>query len=283
MTPIHAVLRLASVSAFAFCLIAGTIPDAADAQTAPKPFEPSYGQEGKDVIWVPTAQALVDRMLDMAKVTKDDYLVDLGSGDGRTVITAGKRGVKALGIEYNPNMVELSRQTAEKEGVGSVVQFIQGDIFESDFSQATVVTLFLLPDLNLRLRPTILKMKPGTRVVSNSFDMRDWTADEQIEAPTTDCKTYCRAFLWIVPAQVAGTWRLPQGQLTLNQTFQMLTGSLTLGGTTTAITDGRVKGDSVSFTAAGRTYNGRLNGTTIEFSGDTPAGQPLGAATRNAG
>ena len=148
-----------------------------------KPFEPVSGQAGKDVVWVPTPQALVDRMLDMAKVTPKDYLIDLGSGDGRTVITAAKRGVKATGIEFNPDMVALSRRNAAAAGVTGKATFIQGDIFKSDFSKATVITLFLLPDLNLRLRPTLLDMKPGTRVVSNSFDMGEWEPDDRIVAP----------------------------------------------------------------------------------------------------
>src|SRR5687768_778400 len=134
---------------------------------AEKPYEPSVGQEGKDVVWVPTPQALVDRMLDMAKITKQDYLMDLGSGDGRTVITAAKRGTRAHGIEYNPDMVALAKHNAEMEGVSGQATFAQADIFQSDFSKASVITLFLLTDLNIKLRPTLLKMKPGTRVVSN--------------------------------------------------------------------------------------------------------------------
>jgi SAM-dependent methyltransferase len=149
----------------------------AQAQPA-KEYEPSVGQEGKDVVWVPTPQALVDKMLDMAKVTPKDYVIDLGSGDGRTVITAAKRGAKAHGIEYNPDMVELSRRNAAKEGVSDKATFAKADLFESDFSQATVITLFLLPSINLRLRPKILDLKPGTRIVSNAFDMEEWKPDE---------------------------------------------------------------------------------------------------------
>jgi SAM-dependent methyltransferase len=154
----------------------------ASAQTAKTEFVPQSGQAGKDVVWVPTPQALVDRMLDMARVTKDDYVIDLGSGDGRTVITAAKRGVKAKGIEYNPDMVALSKRNAEKEGVADKLEFVQGDIFESNFTDATVITLFLLPSLNVKLRPTLLDMKPGTRIVSNTFDMGDWQPDETIRA-----------------------------------------------------------------------------------------------------
>src|SRR5574341_2490839 len=146
-------------------------------RAASQDYEPQVGQEGKDVVWVPTPQELVDKMLDMAKLTPKDFLIDLGSGDGRTVITAAKRGSKALGIEYNPDMVELSKRNAAKEGVSDKASFVKADLFESDFSQAQVITMFLLPDINLRLRPKILNLKPGTRIVSNSFTMCEWKAD----------------------------------------------------------------------------------------------------------
>src|SRR5688500_15009945 len=147
------------------------------AQTAAPTFKPEVGQAGKDVVWVPTPQALVDKMLDMAKVTPKDYVIDLGSGDGRTVITAAKRGSKALGIEYNPDMVELSKRNAAMEGVTDKASFMKADLFETDFSQAQVITMFLLPSINLKLRPKILNLKPGTRIVSNSFDMEEWKPD----------------------------------------------------------------------------------------------------------
>src|SRR4026209_2437785 len=169
--------KLALIFIFAFSLI-GTAGDRLAHAQPTKEFEPQVGQEGKDVIWVPTPQALVDKMLDMAKVTAKDYVIDLGSGDGRTVITAAKRGAKALGIEYNPDMVELSKRNAAKEGVSDKANFMKADLFESDFSQAQVVTMFLLPDINIRLRPKILNLKPGTRIVSNTFTMGDWTDDE---------------------------------------------------------------------------------------------------------
>jgi len=148
------------------------------AQNTGEKFTPQSGQGGKDVVWVPTLQALVDAMLNMANVTSADYVIDLGSGDGRLVITAAKRGAKALGIEYNPDMVELARRSALEEGVGARATFKNADLFESDFSKATVLTLFLLPSLNLRLRPIILDMKPGTRIVSNTFDMDEWEPDQ---------------------------------------------------------------------------------------------------------
>src|SRR5574341_418185 len=228
-----------------------------------QPYEPQVGQEGKDVIWVPTPQALVDRMLDIAKVTPNDFVIDLGSGDGRTVISAAKRGSKALGIEYNPDMVELSRRNAAKEGVSDKASFVKADLFESDFSQAQVITMFLLPDINIRLRPKILNLKPGTRIVSNSFTMGDWTADETVTVKD-NCVSYCTAHLWIVPAKVEGTWKLPQGELMLKQSYQLISGTLKSGNDLTPIANGRLKGDEIFFNAAGSVYVGRVSGNEIE-------------------
>ena len=240
-------------------LLAGS----AYAGQAGQEFQPQVGQEGKDVIWVPTPQALVDKMLDMAKVTAKDYVIDLGSGDGRTVITAAKRGAKALGIEYNPDMVELSKRNAAKEGVSDKASFMKADLFESDFSQAQVITMFLLPDINIRLRPKILNLKPGTRIVSNSFTMGDWNADET--ATVKDgCVSYCTAHLWIVPAKVEGTWHTPQGELTLKQTYQMVTGTLKSGNSSAAIANGKLNGDQITFSAGGIEYSGRVSGNAID-------------------
>ena len=235
----------------------------AQAQPAKEPYEPRVGQEGKDVVWVPSPQTVVNKMLDMAKVTPSDYVIDLGSGDGRTVITAAKRGAKAYGIEYNPDMVELAKRNAAKEGVTDKATFAKADLFESDLSQATVITLFLLPDINIKLRPKILDLKPGTRIVSNTFTMGEWTADETATV-NEDCQSYCTALLWIVPAKVAGTWQLPQGSLTLKQTFQMISGTIRSGNVSTPITNGRLRGDQISFTAGGAQYTGRVNGNVIE-------------------
>jgi hypothetical protein len=237
----------------------------AQAQPAKEPYEPRVGQEGKDVVWVPSPQTVVNKMLEIAKVTPKDYLIDLGSGDGRTVITAAKRGVKALGIEYNPDMVELSKRNAAKEGVSDKATFAKADLFESDFSQATVITMFLLPDINLKLRPKILDLKPGTRIVSNTFTMGEWTADETATV-NEDCQSYCTALLWIVPAKVAGTWQLPQGELALKQTFQMISGTIRSGNVSTPITNGRLRGEEISFTAGGTQYTGRVNGNIMEGS-----------------
>jgi len=239
-------------------LILIAVSASAQTQTQTKPFEPVSGQPGKDVVWVPTPQALVDKMLDMAKVTPQDIVFDLGSGDGRTVITAAKRGARAQGIEYNPDMVALSQRNATAQGVTDKATFVKADLFETDFSKATVITMFLLPSINMQLRPKILNLKPGTRIVSNSFDMEDWMADET--ETISNCTQWCRAMLWIVPAKVQGSWRLPQGDLTLTQTFQMLSG--TLGGM--PIANGKLRGDQITFEAGGAQYTGRVNGDSIE-------------------
>jgi SAM-dependent methyltransferase len=233
------------------------------AQSGKTDYQPQVGQDGKDVIWVPTPQALVDRMLEIAKVTPKDYVIDLGSGDGRTVITAAKRGVKALGIEYNPDMVELSKRNAAKEGVSDRASFTKADLFETDFSQATVITMFLLPDINIKLRPKILNLKPGTRVVSNSFTMGDWSADDTVNVKD-GCASYCTALLWIVPAKVEGTWQLGDGELALKQTYQMVSGSLRRGGNTIQIANGKLNGDQITFNAGGAVYSGRVNGNNME-------------------
>lgn len=235
--------------------------------TEASPYTPRVGQSGKDVIWMPTPQALVDSMLDAAKLTPDDYLVDLGSGDGRTVITAAKRGARAHGIEYNPDMVALSKRNAKAEGVEDRATFEQGDIFKSDFSKATVLTLFLLPDLNIRLRPTILDMKPGTRVVSNSFTMEAWAPDETIGA-RNGCKGFCTAFKWIVPAKVEGTWKLGDQELVLNQSFQMIEGTLNDGSAAQPISGGRLNGTQIAFTAGGAAYDGQVKGDTMSGTVD---------------
>jgi hypothetical protein len=226
-------------------------------------YQPQVGQAGKDVIWVPTSQSLVDKMLDMAKVTPNDFVIDLGSGDGRTVITAAKRGAKALGIEYNPQMVELSKRNADKEGVSDKANFVKADLFESDFSQATVITMFLLPEINLQLRPKILDLKPGTRIVSNSFTMGDWTADDTDDA-YEGCTSYCKALLWIVPAKVEGAWDSTGGELVLEQKYQTVTGTLKSGNVIAPVTDGKLNGDQITFTAAGTPYSGTVRGDRIE-------------------
>ncbi|MFB3852415.1 MAG: class I SAM-dependent methyltransferase [Vicinamibacterales bacterium] len=249
-------------------LVAGT--QARQVQQAQKPgqqtqkpkYEPEVGQEGKDVVWVPTSETLVQKMLDIAKVTPGDYLIDLGSGDGRTVIAAAKRGATALGVEFNPDMVQLSRDNAAKEGVSGRATFVHGDLFEADLSKATVITMFLLPDINMKLRPKLLELEPGTRIVSNSFNMEDWIPDAQ-ETVEEGCQSWCTALLWIVPAKVGGLWKLNNGTLALTQQFQMLSGTITVGSTSMPIAEGRLRGTEISFTADGTRYTGKVNGSRI--------------------
>ena len=235
------------------------------AQEIRNPYQPTEGQEGKDVVWVPTPPVLVEKMLDMARVTPRDYVMDLGSGDGRNVIAAAKRGAHALGVEYNPDMVELSRRIAAREGVADKALFVQGDMFEADISQATVLALFLLTENLNPLVPKFLDLKPGSRIVVNGFEIDDWKADE-IGRADGDCESWCTAYLYIVPARVAGTWRLPNGHLALEQKFQELTGTLSSGGTRAPILNGRLHGNLISFTVGGADYVGRVNGDTM--SGD---------------
>ena len=258
-------------------LVAGLIAALAFALPAAaqdKEYTPHVGQEGKDVIWVPTPQALVERMLDMAKLTPQDIHYDLGSGDGRTVITAAKRGAQAVGVEFNPDMVKLSERAAAKEGVSAKAKFINGDIFQTDFSHATVLTLYLLPSLNVKLRPTILKMKPGTRVVSHAFTMDDWQPDQ------TDNVEGRTAYLWIVPAPVEGTWRWSvtpgqkESELVLRQQYQQVEGLVRLdSGKMGQLRNVKLSGDRLSFSiheitgtsgSTRRDYTGRVSGNTIQ-------------------
>ena len=241
-------------------------------------YQPHVGQAGKDVVWVPTDEGLVGKMLDMAKVTPQDYVIDLGSGDGRTVIAAAKRGARAHGIEFNPDMVELSIRNAAQAGVSNKATFVKGDIFESDFSAATVITMFLLPDINLKLRPTLLNLKPGTRVVSNSFTMEDWQADDTANMEA-NCTTWCTAYLWIVPAKVEGKWRLPDGELTFTQQFQIIKGRLDSEGKSVPLV-GRLKGEQIQFGTDDAEYTGQVNGDSISGVIRRASGETRWSASR---
>ena len=244
----------------AWCIVSAAA-HAALAQTAEEPYKPIIGQAGRDAVWVPTPPVLIEKMLDMARVTPQDYVIDLGSGDGRNVIAAAKRGARALGVEYNPDLVELSKRIAAAEGVAEKAVFVQGDMYAADISQATVLALFLLPENLQKLIPKFLDLRPGTRIVVNQFGVPGWNPDETgtVEG---DCGSWCTALLYLVPAKVAGTWRLPQGELTLEQRFQMISGTLSSGGTSMPIA-GRLLGDQISFTAGGIEYAGRVAGDTI--------------------
>jgi hypothetical protein len=266
-----------AASWLAIVLVLASGASAQDAGTQ-KPFEPRVGQPGKDVVWVPTPNVLVEKMLDMARVTPGDFLVDLGSGDGRTVIAAARRGLRAQGVEYNADMVALARRNAAAAGVADRATFVQGDIFKTDFSQAQVVTMFLLQTLNMKLRPTLLAMPPGTRIVSNTFSMEDWEPDQR--ETVEDCPVYCTAMLWIVPAKVEGIWQLEgagareRRTLTIRQAFQRLTGTLS----DATITGGRLDGADITFAAGGVTYTGRVDGRTMR--GATATGAAWSATRR---
>ncbi|MSO48876.1 MAG: class I SAM-dependent methyltransferase [Acidobacteria bacterium] len=271
----------------AVAVLAGAVL-AAQVATTQKPFEPKVGQAGKDVVWVPTPQPTVDAMLDMAKLTKSDFLVDLGSGDGITVITAAKRGARAMGVEFNPDMVALARQRAEEAGMSASATFVQGDFFKTDFSKANVLTMFLLPSLNEQLRPTILNMKPGTRVVTNTFRMGsgedEWLPEA--EKRVDPCETsWCTAILYVVPAKVApddrpldevrfqgppepSVWSMNGQVLKLYQKFQFVTGLLG----NAAITEGKLLGYDITFTVGGQHYTGRVSEDGKMIKGTSPAG-----------
>ncbi len=254
-----------SVAALAALLFQVGTAGAQTPAPVPQDYTPSLYQSGKDVVWVPTPGDLVEKMLDMAKLTPADTLLDLGSGDGRTVIAAAKRGATAGGIEYNPDMVALSRREAQKAGVTGKATFVQGDIFQSDISKATVISLFLLPDLNLRLRPSILLLKPGTRVVSNTFRMGDWSPDE---AADLKCGPHCIAYLWIVPARVEGRWQSTLGPIAITQSFQTFEGAI--GGKPTE--KGRLQGERIYFSVDGTEFTGVVRGATIDGSFKSAAG-----------
>lgn len=250
-----------SLSILAEARAAGAGTPAASQAAATEGYVPDVGQDGKDVIWVPTPQTLVDKMLDMAQVTPQDRLMDLGSGDGRTVITAAQRGLTAKGIEYNPDLVALSRSNAAKAGMSRRATFEVADLFETDLSQADVITMFLLSTINEKLRPKLLELPPGTRIVSNTFRMGDWEPDAS-ETVTEACQTYCNALLWVVPAKVDGRWQVGGRTLQLEQQYQMLSGKLG----SSEISDARMDGRTISFTADGVRYTGEVNGTTIQGS-----------------
>ena len=238
----------------------------AEAPASPVPYQPSVGQPGKDVVWVPTSDTVAAKMLDMANVTASDYVIDLGSGDGRTVIAAAKRGAKALGIELNPDLIALSKRKAELAGVTARAEFVKADIFQSDFSKATVITMFLLPDLNLKLRPAMLRLEPGTRIASNTFGMGDWEPDARtVIHPSAGCENeWCTALLWIVPAKVDATHKTAQGVISLEQKFQFLTGTLTRDGKSIPI-KGKVTGREVTLNTGSRTLQGTVVGGRLEL------------------
>ncbi len=247
------------------------------AQTPQKPYQPIMGQEGKDVVWIPSPQDMVEKMLDMARVTPQDFVVDLGSGDGRNVIAAAKRGARALGVEYNPDLVELSKRAAASAGVADKATFVHGDMFKADVSQASVLVLFLIPDNLKKLAPGFLDLKPGTRIVSNTYELGGgWDPDESDRIAI--CASWCSAFLYYVPARVAGRWRAAQGDLVLEQHFQMVSGTFEMHGISLPIENGKLRGDEISFTVNGVAYSGRVDGDSID---GVAKGRTTGAWTAN--
>ena len=243
----------------ALCLAAG-------AAAGEAPYRPTSGQPGKDVVWVPTPDALIEKMLDMAAVTPEDFVIDLGSGDGRAVIAAAKRGARALGVEFNGKLAGLARERAHEAGVQDKARFVEGDMYEADISQASVLVLFLVEENLDRLAPKFLAMKPGSRIALNTYLIPGWTAErtEQIGA----CNTWCTAHLYIVPAKADGAWRLGEGTLTLRQIFQTLRGTLSINGGKLEISEGRLRGREISFLAGGARYEGRVEGDTMTGTTD---------------
>jgi len=253
----------------------------AHAQRAPARYRPSVGQLGKDAVWVPTPEALVARILTMANVTETDRLIDLGSGDGRVVIAAARQfGVRALGIEYDPELVALSRRNAHDAGVAERVKFVEADLFEADLSGADVVAMYLMPHLNMRLRPKLLQLRPGTRVISQSFGMGDWRADAQV------MRDGRAAYLWIVPAQVAREWDVTHDdggecmRLTLTQRHQFVAGEAHSDGASLKLRKTRLSGAWISFVVVGaggkRAYVGEIDGDRMMGAVDTADGRRVG-------
>ena len=263
-------IRSSTAVALAGLLAAATVGvDAKDRRECDRDYKPQVGQSGKDVVWVPTPDEVVQRMLRMAKVTPQDTVYDLGAGDGKIAIAAGKMGATAVGIEYNPDMAKLAQCYVQAENLTGKTRIIQGDVFKEDFSKATVVTMYLLPELNLKLRPTILDMKPGTRVTSHQFTMGDWEPDETAEVD------YRTAYLWIVPAKVEGVWTLREqgagnAQYTVNltQKYQKISGDVAAGSAKQPLVGATVRGEEIRFAfnddkGVTRTLTGTVRGNEL--------------------
>jgi SAM-dependent methyltransferase len=266
-------LSLASLVVF-FAVASGAGAARQSAQTPP---EPIIGQAGKDVVWVPTPPELVEKMLDLAEVTPKDFVMDLGSGDGRNIIAAAKRGARALGVEFNPDLVEFSRKRAIEAGVAGKASFVQGDMYAADISRATVLALFLKPENLDRMVDKFLAMKPGTRIVLNTFPITDWDPDATAELEP-NCHAWCTAMLMIVPARVGGTWRTGSSQLTLKQYFQVVRG--TLGSTQVS---GKLRGSQITLEAGDAKYIGEVKGDRIEGHAMTAGKKTRWTATRTPG
>jgi hypothetical protein len=252
------------------------------AQAKPEPFVPRSGQPGKDVVWVPSPPEMVNKMLEIAKVTPADYVIDLGSGDGRNIIAAAKLGARGHGVEYNPDMVALSRKLATEAGVADKAQFVEGDMYEADISKASVMALFLLPVNMNKLAPKFLDLAPGSRIVGNTFGIDGWEPDVRVSLPQdTECESWCEVLLWIVPAKVHGTWTWPGGRLQLTQEYQTVQGTATISGEAPlTVTRGRMNGEELTFIAGGQTYQGKVKGNRIEGTITTSSGPVAWTAVR---
>jgi len=262
-------------------LLLSTSVAAAGRQQPAVPFEPKPGQAGKDVVWVPSPPDMVNKMLEMANVTPADFVMDLGSGDGRNIIAAAKLGARALGVEYNPDMVALSRRLATEAGVADKAQFVEADMYEYDISKATVLALFLLPVNMNKLAPKFYNLAPGSRIAANTFGIDGWEPDERVTLPPqSECESWCEALLWIVPAKVFGTWTMANGSLTLTQEYQTVQGSIAAGGARHEVVRGRLRGDEITFIAGGMTYKGKVAGNSIAGTVTTPGGDQLWTATK---
>jgi SAM-dependent methyltransferase len=247
--------------------------------TTQDPFKPTVGQQGKDVVWVPTSAAMVEKMLDHAKLTPQDFVMDLGSGDGRMIIGAAKRGAKGLGVEFNPDMVALAKREAATAGVADKALFVQGDMYEADISKATLLALFLLPHNLEKLVPKFLELPAGTRIVANTYWVDDWTPDDS-QTLEGDCDSWCVSHLFIIPAKVQGSWRAPNGVFSLTQRYQMVEGTFTPSDSTTARpVKGRLRGNAIALKFDEAEYEGTVNGKTIEAAAKGTAGPKI-VATR---
>ncbi len=233
------------------------------AAASQEPYKPTVGQNGKDVVWVPTTEAMVEKMLDHAKVTREDFVIDLGSGDGRMIIAAAKRGARGLGVEYNADMVEYAKRRATEAGVADKATFVQGDMYEADISKATVLALFLLPSNLEKLVPRFLELPAGTRIVANTYWVNDWSADDT-QTMEQDCDNWCTSKLFIVPAKVQGSWRLPDGVLALTQKYQEFEGTYTPTSGPPRTVKGRLRGRTITLSLEGTEYEGTVKGDTIQ-------------------
>ena len=248
-----------------------------------KPFVPVSGQAGKDVVWVPSPPEMVNKLMELGRVTPNDVVMDLGSGDGRNVIAAAKLGARALGVEYNPDMVALSRRLAQEAGVADKAQFVQADMYEYDISKATVMALFLLPVNMNKLAPKFFNLAPGSRIVANTFGIEGWEPDFRETLPaSSQCESWCEALLWVVPAKIAGTWSMGSDSMTLTQEYQRVQGSVTAGGQSHTVGMGKLNGTEIRFTANGMQYKGIVSGDgkTIEGTMTTPMGDAPWRASR---